>query len=409
MESLAEYVTGESTACFEPESCKVSVVAESCPVTVSEKVRGMESVFKNGNNSVYSVLSGTSMELSTSAPGVCAKDQKPATENSSKNKSRSSRFVDNLYILILYRSCYNKTPKTNQINRELMGIQSLKTLLNKRFIRPILMSAFSLFFIPSVQGTDGLSDKLDVVVLDAGHGGHDPGAIGSKTKEKDIVLAITLKLGEYIEQNIPDIKVIYTRNKDTFVELHERANIANRNNADLFISIHANWWTNSKTYGSETFTMGTSSDDRNLQVAMKENSVITLEDDYSANYEGFDPNSAESYIIFNLMQKTYTAQSIEFADLVQHQFKERARRHDRGVKQERFLVLWKTTMPSVLIETGFITNPAEQRYLMSEEGQEYLASAIYRAFKEYKRSIENKSSAGGSAVTNKEVRPETYL
>lgn len=290
-----------------------------------------------------------------------------------------------------------------------MGIQCLKTLLNKRFLLLILISAFSLIFILSAGATDEPGDKLDIVVLDAGHGGHDPGAVGSKAREKDIVLAIALKLGEYIEKNIPDVKVIYTRKKDEFIELHERADIANRNHADLFISIHANWWTNPRTYGAETYTMGTSNDARNLQVAMKENSVITLEEDYTTNYEGFDPNSSESYIIFNLIQKTYTHQSIEFADLVQDQFRERARRNDRGVKQERFLVLWKTTMPSVLIETGYLTNSSEERYLMSEQGQEYLASAIFRAFRDYKRNIESNSAALGEEIPPREERPETVL
>lgn len=290
-----------------------------------------------------------------------------------------------------------------------MGIESLKTLLNKRYLRPILISVFSLFFLFFVRATDDPRDKLDVVVLDAGHGGHDPGAIGSKSKEKEIVLAITLQLGKYIEENIPDVKVIYTRKKDVFIELHERADIANRNHADLFISIHTNGWTNPRIYGTETFTMGTSNDARNLQVAMKENSVITLEEDYTTNYEGFDPNSAESYIIFNLMQKTYSQQSIDFADLVQNQFRERASRNDRGVKQERFLVLWKTTMPSVLIETGYITNAAEEKYLLSKQGQEYLASAIYRAFRDYKRNIESKSATGNAAVSSKTERPVTIL
>ncbi len=290
-----------------------------------------------------------------------------------------------------------------------MGNPSLRTLLNKRILHSILVCGLCLFPARSVLATDDPGDKLDVVVLDAGHGGHDPGGIGARAKEKDIVLAITLKLGEYIEKNIPDVKVIYTRKTDEFVELHERADIANRNNADLFISIHANWWTSPKIYGAETFTLGISGDERNLQVAMKENSVITLEEDYSTNYEGFDPNSAESYIIFNLMQKTYSHQSIEFAGLVQDQFRERARRNDRGVKQERFLVLWKTTMPSVLIETGFITNTNEEKYLMSSEGQEYLASAIYRAFKEYKRAIESKSASGNARVQPGEQRPETVL
>jgi N-acetylmuramoyl-L-alanine amidase len=290
-----------------------------------------------------------------------------------------------------------------------MGSQSLKTLLNKRFLCPILIFASGIFLPVTLHATDEPGEKLDVVVLDAGHGGHDPGALGSKTREKDITLAITLKLGEYIEKNIPDVKVIYTRSKDEFIELYERADIANRNHADLFISIHANWFANPRTCGAETYTLGTSGDERNLQVAMKENSVITLEEDYTTNYEGFDPNSAESYIIFNLIQKTYSHQSIEFADMVQRQFRERAQRNDRGVKQERFIVLWRTTMPSVLIETGFITNANEEKYLMSDEGQEYLASAIYRAFRDYKRSIESKSSGGISASRPIEERPETIL
>jgi N-acetylmuramoyl-L-alanine amidase len=163
--------------------------------------------------------------------------------------------------------------------------------------------------------------------------------------------------------------------------------------------------------------MGTSLDKRNLQVAMKENSVITMEDDYTTNYEGFDPNSAESYIIFNLMQKTFQQQSVDFAGLVQDQFRERARRYDRGVKQERFLVLWRTTMPAVLIETGYVSNKSEEAYLKSKQGQEYLASAIYRAFKEYKENIEGKSLYADNAAANavaedvpdREIRPKAIL
>jgi N-acetylmuramoyl-L-alanine amidase len=281
-----------------------------------------------------------------------------------------------------------------------------------------LISVLTIFNLAIIGATEDPDDKVDVVVLDAGHGGKDPGASGKNSREKDIVLGIVLKVGQYIEENIPGVKVIYTRKKDEFIELHERANIANRNHADLFISIHANSWTNSRTYGSETYTMGTSLDERNLQVAMKENSVITLEEDYTTNYEGFDPNSAESYIIFNLMQKTFQQQSVDFAGMVQDQFRERARRHDRGVKQERFLVLWRTTMPAVLIETGYISNPSEEAYLKSKQGQEYLASAIYRAFKDYKESIEDKSlyannsaAAGGMIedIPDREIRPKAIL
>ena len=290
--------------------------------------------------------------------------------------------------------------------------------MNKRLSGFFLISLMGLFMHTGILATEDPDDKVDVVVIDAGHGGKDPGALGKNSREKDIVLGIALKLGQYIEENIPDVKVIYTRQKDEFIELHERATIANENNADLFISIHANWWTNTRTSGTETYTMGTSLDDRNLQVAMKENSVITLEEDYTTNYEGFDPNSAESYIIFNLMQKTFQQQSIDFAGLVQDQFRERAKRYDRGVKQERFLVLWRTTMPSVLIETGYISNKSEEAYLKSRQGQEYLASAIYRAFRDYKENIEGRSLYANQThnagevledIPDREIRPNAIL
>ena len=333
-------------------------------------------------------------------------------------KRNRSNFADNFYMLFLYGTYTSKKGKTNQINRELIVNKSLKPLLNKRFSGIFLVSILSLFNLPNILATEDPDDKVDVVVLDAGHGGKDPGASGKNSREKDIVLAIVLKVGQYIEENIPGVTVIYTRKKDEFIELHERANIANENHADLFISIHANWWSNTRSTGTETYTMGTSLDDRNLQVAMKENSVITLEEDYTTNYEGFDPNSAESYIIFNLMQKTFQQQSVDFAGLVQDQFRERAKRNDRGVKQERFLVLWRTTMPSVLIETGFISNKSEEAYLKSKQGQEYLASAIYRAFKDYKENIEgrslyaNNAAAGGEIiedVPDREIRPKAIL
>jgi N-acetylmuramoyl-L-alanine amidase len=321
-------------------------------------------------------------------------------------------------MLFLYGSYASKNGKTNQINRESIVNKSMKPLCNKRFKGVFLVLVLTLFNLLNVLATEDPDDKVDVVVLDAGHGGKDPGALGKNSREKDIVLAIALKVGQYIEENFPGVKVIYTRKKDEFIELHERANIANENRADLFISIHANWWSNTGSTGTETYTMGTSLDDRNLQVAMKENSVITLEEDYTTNYEGFDPNSAESYIIFNLMQKTFQQQSVDFAGLVQNQFRERAKRYDRGVKQERFLVLWRTTMPSVLIETGFISNTNEEAYLKSKQGQEYMASAIYRAFKDYKEHIEERSrysnnvpAAGETIedVPDREIRPKAIL
>jgi N-acetylmuramoyl-L-alanine amidase len=230
-----------------------------------------------------------------------------------------------------------------------------------------------------------------VVVIDAGHGGNDPGALGKSALEKDIVLKIALKVGKYIEENFPDVKVIYTRDRDVFIPLYERADIANKAKADLFISIHANWANSTKVSGAETYALGAHKSEQNLEVVMKENSVITLEEDYTLNYEGFDPGSSESYIIFSLMQNIHLGQSLTFASYVQNQFRDKAMRSDRGVKQDIFLVLWRTTMPSVLIETGFITNPSEEKYLMSDDGQSYLASAIYRAFRDYKLEIESKS------------------
>jgi len=267
----------------------------------------------------------------------------------------------------------------------------MELMMNKRIIIIILILAGMKISPMPLQADKDPKNKVQVVVLDAGHGGKDSGALGIKSREKDIVLSITLKVGKYIKENFDDVKVIYTRNKDVFIPLHERANVANKNKADLFISIHANWTKNSRIYGTETFAMGEHRSTQNLEVAMKENSVITMEEDYTIHYEGFDTTSAESYIIFSLMQNIYLEQSITFASFVQEQFRERAKRADRGVKQDIFLVLWKTTMPSVLIETGFISNPAEENYLVSEQGQIYLASAIFRAFREYKTYIESKS------------------
>lgn len=233
--------------------------------------------------------------------------------------------------------------------------------------------------------------KLRTIVIDAGHGGKDPGAIGKKSKEKDITLALALKTGSYIEENLSDVKVIYTRKTDKFVELHKRADIANKNNADLFISIHVNANPNPKAKGTDSWVMGEYKEKENLEVAKLENKVISIEDDHSSNYQGFD-NTTESYIIFNLQSSLSNEKSIRCAELVQKDFRTRVGRIDRGVKAAPFLVLWKTTMPSILIETGFITNEEEEDYLMSDEGQTYIASAIYRAFKEYKKEFDSKSS-----------------
>jgi len=244
-----------------------------------------------------------------------------------------------------------------------------------------------------------------VIVIDAGHGGRDPGAIGSFSYEKDITLAIALKTGELIEKNISNARVIYTRKTDVFMDLADRANLANKNKADLFISIHANWHRFRNTYGAETYVMGHHKDQQNLEVAMKENEVILLEKDYTTKYEGFDPKSPESYIIFTLMQSAFFEQSTDLASKIQVQFREQIKRFDRGVKQAGFWVLYMTTMPSVLIETGFISNSAEEKYLNSKKGQAEIAEAIFRACREYITEVDKKSKI--SAIRSEESNTVT--
>lgn len=230
--------------------------------------------------------------------------------------------------------------------------------------------------------------KVDVVVIDAGHGGHDEGTHGKILKEKNLALKIALKLGEYIEKNMPGVKVIYTRKDDRYLALDERAAIANKNKADLFICIHANANPNAKAFGTETFVMGLHKDEGNLEIAKRENSVILMDENYEERYEGFN-NTPESYILFTLTQSAYQENSLRFASKIESQFKTKAGRVSRGVKQAGFVVLWQTTMPSVLVETGFLTNSTEEKFLSGEEGQELIASGIYRAFKEYKSEVES--------------------
>ena len=248
--------------------------------------------------------------------------------------------------------------------------------------------------------------KIKVVVIDAGHGGHDPGALGKHAKEKDIALAIALKTGKYIEDNFKDVKVIYTRKTDVFIKLWRRAQIANENHADLFISIHCNANDNPKPHGTETWIMGLHKSKANLAVAQKENAAILLEKDHEEKYNNFNPNSPKSYIAFSLYQSAFRDQSIDFATKVESEFKNRAKRYDRGVKEAGFLVLWKTAMTSVLIETGFVSNPNEEKYLMSESGQNNLASSIYRAFKAYKKEMEGENYV---APQKQEVKPKQEI
>ncbi|NVK26926.1 MAG: N-acetylmuramoyl-L-alanine amidase [Flavobacteriia bacterium] len=250
-------------------------------------------------------------------------------------------------------------------------------------------------------------DKVNVVVIDAGHGGKDPGNVGTgryRKKEKDVSLNVALLLGKYIEENLPDVKVIYTRDDDTFLELHERCNIANEAGADLFISIHCNAATARSAYGTETYVMGLTREAANLEVSRKENSVIFLEDNYEENYEGFDPNSPLSTIFGRLSQSAHLDHSVEYASLVQDQFRERVQRRDRGVKQSVLYVLDYTAMPSVLIELGFLTNSSEEDFLISERGQELMASGIFRAFRDYKQHMD--AIADGLVI---QERPDSAL
>ncbi len=262
---------------------------------------------------------------------------------------------------------------------------------NRANVKKILIvSILSLFMMGTSFTVNGVKEyKVRKVIIDAGHGGKDPGTHGVFSKEKHVALKIALKLGEIIKENLDDVEVIYTRKDDTFIELHDRANIANKNDADLFISIHCNSISNPKVKGTESWVMGLHTSERNLNVAKRENSVILLEEDYKTNYEGFDPNSPESHILFSLYQSAYLDNSLRLAQNIENQFKTRVGRHSRGVKQAGFVVLYMTAMPSVLVEVGFLTNDKEERDLNDQLQQTYIASGIFRAFRDYKNEIEN--------------------
>ncbi len=234
-----------------------------------------------------------------------------------------------------------------------------------------------------------MPNAIRTVVLDAGHGGKDPGCHGRNVRESRITLKLVLALGHKIKEEMPNVRVIYTRATDRFIELAERSAIANRNRADLFISIHCNASPSSKrVYGTETYTMGLHKTEGNLDVAKRENAVILQEANYQQTYKGFNPNSPLAHIMLANYQHAFMGTSIDFAQKVERQFRHTADRTSHGVKQAGFLVLWRTTMPSVLIETGYLTNPDEEDYLASTDGQSQIAEAIYTAFAQYKREIE---------------------
>lgn len=234
--------------------------------------------------------------------------------------------------------------------------------------------------------------SLNTIVIDAGHGGHDPGCIsyGKDIYEKDICLRIAKKLGNQIQDSMPGVKVVYTRTTDKFVPLWQRAQIANNNNADLFISVHCNAHPEQSLHGTETYVMGLHKTQGNLEVSKRENSAIMLEENYEENkeYGGFDPESDEAYIILSLYQSAYRNQSLNLASTFQKTVEAKKIRKNLGVKEAGFLVLWKTAMPAILVETGFLTNPDEKKYLVSDAGQTKIAQSIFESLLEYKAKLE---------------------
>ena len=252
------------------------------------------------------------------------------------------------------------------------------------------------------------NNTIKTIVIDPGHGGKDSGTMGTKRYtqyEKHIALDISLKLGNYIKEAFADIEIIYTRKTDIFLELWERTELANEKNGDLFISVHCDGFTNPNPSGASVFVMGMSKLKANMDVAVRENSVMYLEDNFKEKYDGFDPKSTESYIIFSLMQNTFLDQSISIAEKIEDEFANRAKRKSRGVKQAPFYVISRVNMPSILIEAGFLTNPKEEDFLNSELGKDHIASAIFRGFRSYKESLDgaNISELDNLVVNEKEI------
>lgn len=273
-------------------------------------------------------------------------------------------------------------------------VSRITQIFGGNFVRILALSMFLLFFMPAAKLPLRKIDKIQTIVLDAGHGGDDTGAPGIKGSreflEKDITLDLVLRLGKLIEEKMPGVKVLYTRKVDKSVKLWERPNFANKNEADLFISIHCNANNNPKAHGSETYFMGLHVNEGNLDVAKRENAAITYESDYQNNerYGGFDPNSPESHIIFSLVQNAYMNQSLRLSSYVETETGKISQIRSRGVKQAGFLVLWKTSMPSILVETGFITNPEDRKYLASDEGKNTIAKGIDNAIENYRSFVE---------------------
>ena len=285
----------------------------------------------------------------------------------------------------LKRALFRFTEKFTFL-RKVIDITFMKRdILKNRAIIFLLPAIFLLTSSSTLQNSDF---KVKKIVIDAGHGGKDPGTHGQFTKEKNITLTVAKKFGSYIKEYLPDVEVIYTRTNDTFVELEDRAAIANKAEADVFISIHANAISKSTIYGTETYVMGLHKSEGNFEVAKRENSVILYEEGYEEKYQGFDPNSAESVILFSLTQSANLENSLNLATKVESQFGKRAGRKSRGVKQAGFWVLWRTSMPSILVEIGYLTNANEEKELNDASVQANIASGLFRAFRDYKTEIE---------------------
>lgn len=292
----------------------------------------------------------------------------------------------------------------------------MRLLRLARLLAAAVTAAASLALSAAVANAQNSSGKVKCIVLDPGHGGHDHGCMSKDRKysEKNIVLSVALKLGKILEEEHPDIKVIYTRKRDVFIPLAERADIANRNKADLFLSIHVNANPSVVPSGSETYTMGSHVSDKNFEVSKRENAVIKMEDDYTTKYEGFNPDSPESYIIFSLLQNAYSEQSIRFASFIQDEYRKGPLSVNRGVRQAGFLVLWRTTMPSVLTEIGFLTNAADKARIITQDGQQRIARRLADAITRYCNDYSSRYGTGDdsvpeqadSAATPKAEKPE---
>lgn len=273
----------------------------------------------------------------------------------------------------------------------------------KSFAKKRIFSLFLAFALPLFSFSQS-EPVIRTVVIDAGHGGKDPGAIGvTGVKEKDVALSVSLNVGNKIKANYPNVKVIYTRDSDVFVGLAERARIANRANADLFISVHANAFTKESSKGTESWVLGLHKSAAALEVAKRENASILMEEDYETTYQDFNPSDPDSYIALSMRQNVHLDQSLQLAQNIQNEFTHKLKRVNRGVKQAGFMVLYRTTMPSVLIELGFLSNKEEEAFLKGDSGREKLSNSIFKAFVDYKNKLEGVNSTLSKTTIKKDV------